>query len=65
LATRRPSAVVKEGRALRDGDGREPDIRIVDSDVVRTHQGRWSCGRTLMQTFLDTLPIAKEHSIAV
>jgi len=27
---------------------------------VRTHQGRWSCGKTLMQTFLDTLPLAKE-----
>jgi len=27
---------------------------------VRTHQGQWCYGRTPMQTFLDTLPLAKE-----
>ena len=26
----------------------------------RTHQGRWCFGKTPMQTFLDTLPVAKE-----
>jgi transposase InsO family protein len=26
----------------------------------RTHQGRWCYGKTPMQTFIDTLPIAKE-----
>jgi transposase InsO family protein len=31
---------------------------------VRTHQGRWCYGKTPMQTFLDTVPIAKEKMIA-
>jgi transposase InsO family protein len=31
---------------------------------VRTHQGRWCFGRTPMQTFLETLPIAKEKLMA-
>jgi hypothetical protein len=26
----------------------------------RPHQGRWCYGKTPMQTFLDTLPLAKE-----
>ena len=30
---------------------------------ARPHQGRWCYGKTPMQTFLDTLPIAKEKSI--
>jgi hypothetical protein len=30
---------------------------------VRTHQGRWCYGKTPMQTFLDTLPIAREKLI--
>lgn len=31
---------------------------------VRTHQGRWCYGKTPMQTFRDTLPLAKEKLIA-
>jgi transposase InsO family protein len=31
---------------------------------VRTHQGRWCYGKTPMQTFLDTLPLAREKMIA-
>jgi transposase InsO family protein len=31
---------------------------------VRTHQGRWCCGKTPMQTFLDSLPLAKDKLIA-
>ena len=27
---------------------------------VRTHQGRWCYGKTPMQTFLDSLPMARE-----
>ena len=27
---------------------------------VRTHQGRWRCGKTPMQTLIDTPPIARE-----
>jgi transposase InsO family protein len=30
----------------------------------RTHQGRWCYGKTPMQTFIDTLPIAKEKRLA-
>jgi integrase-like protein len=30
----------------------------------RPHQGRWCFGKTPMQTFLDTTPIAKEKMIA-
>ena len=30
---------------------------------VRTHQGRWCYGETPMQTFLDTLPMAREELI--
>ena len=31
---------------------------------VRTHQGRWCYGKTPMQTFLDTLPLAEEKLTA-
>jgi len=31
---------------------------------VRTHQGRWCYGKTPMQTFNDTIPLAKEKMIA-
>ena len=27
---------------------------------VRSHQGRWCYGKTPMQTFLDTLPVARQ-----
>jgi transposase InsO family protein len=30
---------------------------------ARSHQGRWCYGKTPMQTFLDTLPVAKEKLI--
>jgi transposase InsO family protein len=30
----------------------------------RTHQGRWCYGKTPMQTFLDSLPMAKEKQLA-
>jgi hypothetical protein len=30
---------------------------------VRTHQGRWCYGKTPMQTFLDSLPMAREKLI--
>ena len=31
-----------------------------DYNTIRTHQGRWRYGKTPRQTFIDTLPIAKE-----
>lgn len=30
----------------------------------RVHQGRWCYGRTPMQTFRDTIPLAKEKVLA-
>ena len=31
---------------------------------VRTHQGRWCYGKTPMQTFLDSVPMAREKLIS-
>jgi transposase InsO family protein len=36
------------------------DAWMRDYNTVRTHQGRWCFGKTPMQTFIDTLPLAKE-----
>jgi transposase InsO family protein len=33
---------------------------VRDYNTIRTHQGRWCYGKTPMQTFIDTLPVAKE-----
>ena len=30
----------------------------------RTHQGRWCYGQTPMQTFIDSIPLAKEKMLA-
>ena len=30
----------------------------------RTHQGRWCYGKTPMQTFIDSIPLAKEKMLA-
>jgi hypothetical protein len=32
--------------------------------TVPPHQGRWCFGKTPMQTFLDTVPLAKEKIVA-
>ena len=39
------------------------DTWMTEYNQARPHQGRWCYGKTPMQTFLDTLPIAKEKSI--
>jgi transposase InsO family protein len=39
------------------------DAWMADYNAARTHQGRWCFGKTPMQTFLDTLPIAQEKMI--
>jgi transposase InsO family protein len=39
------------------------DAWMTEYNQVRSHQGRWCYGKTPMQTFLDTLTIAKEKSI--
>lgn len=36
------------------------DIWIREYNELRTHQGRWCFGKTPMQTFVDTLPLARE-----
>jgi transposase InsO family protein len=40
------------------------DAWIADYNTSRPHQGRWCFGKTPMHTFLDSLPIAKEKSMA-
>jgi transposase InsO family protein len=40
------------------------DAWIKDYNEDRPHQGRWCFGKTPMQTFLDSLSLAREKSIA-
>jgi transposase InsO family protein len=40
------------------------DAFLDDYNQRRPHQGRWCCGKTPMQTFQDTLALAKEKLIA-
>jgi transposase InsO family protein len=40
------------------------DLWIRSYNEERPHQGRWCFGKTPMQTFLDTIPIAREKMIA-
>jgi transposase InsO family protein len=40
------------------------DAWMADYNERRPHQGRWCFGNTPMQTFLDTLPLAKEKIMA-
>ena len=39
------------------------DAWMAEYNQARPHQGRWCYGKTPMQTFVDTLPIAKEKRI--
>jgi transposase InsO family protein len=39
---------------------RDLDAWLVEYNETRPHQGRWCYGKTPMQTFIDTLPVAKE-----
>ena len=36
-------------------------LRVYNEE--RTHQGRWCYGKTPMQTFLDSVPLAKEKML--
>jgi Integrase core domain len=36
------------------------DTWLAEYNQERPHQGRWCYGKTPMQTFIDTLPVAKE-----
>jgi transposase InsO family protein len=40
------------------------DMWLTEYNEERVHQGRWCYGRTPMQTFLDTIPLAKEKLLA-
>jgi transposase InsO family protein len=40
------------------------DTWVQQYNEVRSHQGRWCYGKTPMQTFLDSLPLAKEKLMA-
>ena len=39
---------------------RDLDAWIAEYNEARPHQGRWCFGKTPMETFIDTLPVAKE-----
>jgi transposase InsO family protein len=39
---------------------RDLDIWLTEYNEVRSHQGRWCYGKTPMQTFLSSLPLARE-----
>jgi transposase InsO family protein len=41
------------------------DVWLKEYNELRTHQGRWCFGKTPMQTFIDTLPLAKEKLLQV
>jgi transposase InsO family protein len=40
------------------------DAWLVEYNERRPHQGRWCYGKTPMQTFLDSIPLAKEKMLA-
>ena len=40
------------------------DTWMHDYNTQRTHQGRWCYGKTPMQTWIDSLPMAKEKMLA-
>ena len=39
------------------------DVWVSSYNLERTHKGRWFYGKTPMQTFIDTLPVAKEKQL--
>jgi transposase InsO family protein len=53
-------------KIYRDIDELQADLDawLVDYNKHRPHQGRWCYGKTPMQTFVDSLPIAKEKLMA-
>jgi len=43
---------------------RDLDDWLKEFNETRPHQGRWCYGKTPMQTFLDTVPVAREKALA-
>ena len=44
---------------------RDLDFWIAEYNEVRPHQGRWCYGKTPMQAFLASLPLAREKMLQV
>jgi hypothetical protein len=40
------------------------DAWMQEYNERRPHQGRWCYGKTPMQTFIDSVPLAKEKMLA-
>ena len=40
------------------------DTWLQEYNEQRPHQGRWCYGKTPMQTFVDSVPLAKEKMLA-
>ena len=40
------------------------DVWMQEYNERRPHQGRWCYGKTPMQTFIDSLPLAREKLLA-
>jgi hypothetical protein len=43
---------------------RDLDRRLEQYNQVRPHQGRWSYGKTPLQTFVDGTALAREKSLS-
>jgi len=43
---------------------RDLDSWLAEYNEVRPHQGRWCYGKTPMQTFIASLPLAREKVLA-
>ena len=61
-----PQRIVVLGDSITYSGGWVADLDawMRDYNEVRTHQGRWCYGKTPMQTFLDSMPMAREKMIA-
>src|SRR5260370_4506509 len=61
-----PASRPSSGRVCHSIDELQADLDlwIRDYNEQRPHQGRWFFGKTPMQTFLDSMPIAKTKMIA-
>jgi hypothetical protein len=55
-STRSPSAC--ESKAI-SRSCTDPDVWMASYNEQRSHQGRWCYGKTPMQTFIDSKPIAR------
>ncbi|WHZ22483.1 MAG: hypothetical protein OJF47_001595 [Nitrospira sp.] len=40
------------------------DAWMQEYNEQRSHQGRWCYGKTPLQTFIDSVPLAKEKALA-